>query len=83
MAFGDLKDIAIALGIKKKIGRLRYNCIKAMLAAENLTSKELAEHIGVHTQTVSSWVTNVSQPRLDELYAVAAFLRIDPTDLLS
>lgn len=82
MAFADLKDVAEDIGIKNQIVKLRYNTIKGMLGFQNISGSELAEHIGVTAQTVSSWVTNKRQPRLDELYAIAAFLECDPTELM-
>lgn len=54
-----------------------------MLALLHRNNKDLASYLNVNPQTVSSWVTNSRQPRIDELYAIAAFLRIDPCELLA
>lgn len=62
--------------------RRTYNRIKAMLALRHKTSKKLAEHLGMKPQTVSSWCTNARQPRLDELFAIAEFLEMSPSELL-
>ncbi|BAV06523.1 helix-turn-helix transcriptional regulator [Filimonas lacunae] len=61
---------------------VKYNRIKATLALKDRTSKELAEHLKINAQTVSSWCTNSRQPRLDELYAIADFLDVEPIILL-
>lgn len=80
-AFCELKDVAQELGITD-INRLRYNRIKSMMAIHYINGIELAEHLGINPQTVSSWATNARQPRLDELYAIAAYFRCCPTELL-
>ena len=80
-AFCELKDIAEELGVKD-IDRLRYNRIKSMMAAHYVSRSELAEYMGVCANTITNWTKNVSQPRLDELYAIAAFFRCDPEELL-
>lgn len=53
-----------------------------MLPLKHKTGKELAEHLQINPQTVSKWATNSRQPRLDELYAIAEFLKVGPCELL-
>jgi transcriptional regulator with XRE-family HTH domain len=60
----------------------RYNRIKAILALKHKTGKELAQYLEINPQTVSCWATNSRQPRLDELFAIAEFLKVVPCELL-
>ncbi|WP_343305799.1 helix-turn-helix transcriptional regulator [Chitinophaga niabensis] len=60
----------------------RYNRIKAMLALKHRTAKELAHYLQIAPQTVSYWATNSRQPHLDELFAIAEFLKVGPCELL-
>jgi len=63
---------------KKKI----YNKIKAVLAEEGTSSKELADILNVSEQTVSRWCTNSRQPSIEMLYEIADALKRDVIDLL-
>src|SRR5690242_4022391 len=60
----------------------QYNRIKAVLAENNKTSKELALHLGVQEPTVSNWCTNKKQPSIENLYNIAKFLKVDIRELL-
>jgi len=63
---------------KKKI----YNKIKAVLAEQGTSSKELADILNVSEQTVSRWCTNSRQPSIEMLYEIADVLKRDVIDLL-
>jgi transcriptional regulator with XRE-family HTH domain len=63
---------------KKKI----YNKIKAVLAEQGTSSKELADILNVSEQTVSRWCTNSRQPSIEMLYEIADALKRDVIDLL-
>ena len=63
---------------KKKI----YNKIKAVLAEEGTSNKELADILNVSEQTVSRWCTNSRQPSIEMLYEIADALKRDVIDLL-
>jgi putative transcriptional regulator len=63
---------------KKKI----YNKIKAVLAEQGTSSKELADILNVSEQTVSRWCTNSRQPSIEMLYEIAGVLKRDVIDLL-
>ena len=63
---------------KKKI----YNKIKAVLAEEGTSNKELADILSVSEQTVSRWCTNSRQPSVEMLYEIAGALKRDVIDLL-
>lgn len=58
------------------------NRIKAVLAEEGKTNKELAKLMGVADQTVSRWCTNTGQPSIEVLYQIAKALKRDVRDLL-
>lgn len=64
--------------MKKKV----YNRIKAVLAEESKSNKELAVLLGVAEQTVSRWCTNTGQPSLEMLYEIAKVLKRDVRDFL-
>jgi len=59
-----------------------YNRIKAHLALKRVKNKTLAHHLEVSEQTVSKWCTNLSQPSIPELYAIAEFLKMNVCELL-
>ncbi len=58
------------------------NRIKAVLAEEGKTNKELAEQIKVAEPTVSRWCTNTQQPSLEMLFEISKALKRDVRDLL-
>lgn len=58
------------------------NRIKVMMAERMVTNKELAEKLGRDPATVSKWVTNASQPTLENLIEIARYLRCDINDLV-
>ena len=53
------------------------NRIKVMLAERMLTNKQLAEMLGKDPATISKWVTNTSQPTLENLIEIARCLKCD------
>lgn len=63
-------------------GKKLYNRIKGHLALKGIRNKELARHLKVSEQTVSKWCTNNSQPSIQELYNIAAYLQVSVGDLL-
>ncbi|MDC6362390.1 MULTISPECIES: helix-turn-helix transcriptional regulator [Flavobacteriaceae] len=62
--------------------KVNYNRIKAVLAEENVASKELAKHLDRTESTVSRWCTNDVQPSVEVLYQIAKFLDVDIRELL-
>lgn len=62
--------------------KLILNRIKAVLAEEGKTNKELADQLGVAEPTVSRWCTNTQQPSLEMLFEIARTLKRDVRDLL-
>jgi transcriptional regulator with XRE-family HTH domain len=63
--------------------KLTFNRIKELLARKGKTNIELALHIGVKAQTVSTWCRNSNQPELATIYQIADFLEIEARDLLA
>ena len=57
--------------------KLNYNRIKAVLAEQNVSSKDLAKHLGKTESTVSRWCTNDVQPSVEVFYNIAEFLKVD------
>ena len=60
----------------------QLNRIKVVLAEKNKTNKWLAEQLGKDPATVSKWVTNVSQPSLENLIEISKLLEVDIKDLI-
>ena len=58
------------------------NRIKVMLAERMMSNKKLAEKLGKDPATVSKWVTNTSQPTLENLIEIAKCLDCDINDLI-
>ena len=58
------------------------NRIKVMLAERMMSNKELAEQLGKDSATVSKWVTNTSQPSLENLIEIARCLKCEINDLV-
>ena len=58
------------------------NRIKVMLAERMVSNKELAEMLGKDPATISKWVTNTSQPSLENLIEIAKVLKCDIGELV-
>ena len=58
------------------------NRIKVMLAERIVSNKDLAEILGKDPATISKWVTNTSQPTLENLIEIARCLKCDMNDLV-
>ena len=63
--------------------RPKFNRIKAVLAEKGVSNKELAENIGVTEGTVSTWCRNYKQPKIETLFEIARYLKVEATDLVS
>lgn len=63
--------------------KIFYNRIKAVLAEQNVSSKELAEFLDKSQTTVSRWCTNDVQPPIETLYQIARYLKVDIRELLT
>ena len=59
-----------------------YNRIKAVLAENGKTNKDLADALRIAPETVSSWCTNSAQPSIRKLFQIAVFLDIEAGTLL-
>ena len=58
------------------------NRIKVVLVEKKRTAKWLSEQIGKDPATVSKWVTNTSQPSLENLIEIARCLKCEINDLV-
>lgn len=58
------------------------NRLRVVLAEKNLQNKWLSEKLGVGQATVSKWVTNTTQPSLEQLLKIAEALEIPYTELI-
>jgi DNA-binding Xre family transcriptional regulator len=64
------------------MGNKPLNRIKVMMAERMISNKELAKSLGKDPTTVSKWVTNTSQPTLENLLEIAKVLKCDIGDLV-
>lgn len=53
-----------------------------MLAERMVSNKELAEMLGKDQATISKWVTNTSQPSLENLIEISKCLNCDINELV-
>ena len=58
------------------------NRIQVMLAERMISNKDLAEMLGKDPATISKWVTNTSQPSLENLIDIARCLKCEINDLV-
>lgn len=58
------------------------NRIKVMLAERMITNKELARMMDKDPATISKWVTNATQPSLENLIEIAKCLKCEINDLV-
>lgn len=70
----------ISLG---KMTKKNLNRIKVVLAEKERTNKWLAEKLNKNQVTVSQWCSNITQPSLETLAAIAKTLDVDITELLN
>ena len=57
--------------------------LKVALVERQKTSKWLAEQMDKSETTVSRWVSNKSQPSVEQLFEIAQHLNMDVKDLLN
>lgn len=58
------------------------NRIKVMLAERMLSNKDLATMLGKDPATISKWVTNNTQPSLENLIEISRCLKCEINDLV-
>lgn len=58
------------------------NRIKVMLAERMITNKELTKMLGKDPAAIFKWVTNTSQPTLENLIEIAWCLKCDMNELV-
>lgn len=61
----------------------RYNRIKLVLYEKEKSNKWLAQQLGVKSETVSKWCTNVNQPSIATLFRIAEVLDAGVCELLA
>lgn len=64
------------------MAKRNLNRIKAVLAEQNITNRELANRLDKAETTVSRWCTNDMQPSVETLYQIAKLLDVDIRELL-
>lgn len=65
------------------MSREQINRLKIVLAEDQKSNKWLAEQLGKDQATISKWVTNASQPDLNNLLRIAKALNVDVARLLN
>lgn len=64
------------------MGNKPLNRIKVMLAERMMSNKDLAEKLGKDPATISKWVTNTTQPSLENLIEISRCLKCEINDLV-
>jgi putative transcriptional regulator len=64
------------------MAKRKYNRIKAILAEQGKSNKELAALLDLSERTVSRWSTNGRQPTVEMLYEIAKVLKVEVRELL-
>ena len=67
---------------RKTMAEKNLNRLKVVLAEKNLSNKWLSEQLGVGQATISKWVTNASQPSLENLIEISKLLEVDIKELI-
>ena len=62
--------------------RKRINRLKVVLAEKGMTNKQLSEILDKDPAVISKWVTNTSQPSLENLIEIARCLKCEINDLV-
>lgn len=57
------------------------NRIRVVLAEQNKTNKWLAQQLKVSETTVSRWVKNTQQPKVEVFLLIADLMKVDIRDL--
>ena len=52
--------------------KLKYNGIKALLARREMTQTELADKIGVHRNTLASWLNGSRSANMENIMQILA-----------
>jgi len=61
----------------------KYNRIKEVLEAQGKTQTWLSEKLDMDFVTVTRYVNNLRQPRIEILFEIAKTLKVNPKDLLN
>ena len=56
--------------------------LKKFLSEKGIAQKELAEHLGVSSTSVSEWISGKKRPRLKNIYETAKWLNVNTSDLV-
>ena len=64
------------------MAKKKYNRIKAILAEQGKSNKELAALLDLSERTVSRWSTNSRQPSVEMLFEIAKVLKVEVRELL-
>lgn len=65
------------------MNKKNLNRIKVVLAEKERTNKWLAEKLKKNPVTISQWCSNITQPSLETLVAIAKVLEVDISELLN
>lgn len=62
--------------------KLMSERLKYYMNLRNVSQKELAEHLGVSQQSVSTWCLGLKMPRMNKIDAICSYLSITREDLM-
>jgi len=63
------------------VSQRNINRIRVVLAEQNKTNKWLAQQLKVSETTVSRWVKNTQQPKVEVFLLIADLMKVDIRDL--
>jgi len=62
---------------------LKYNRIREVLEAQGKSQTWLSEKLDMDFITITRYVNNIRQPRIEILFEIAKALKVNPKDLLN
>lgn len=62
--------------------KLKYNGIKALLARKEMTQVDLAERMGIHRNTVASWLNGQRSANVEDIIAMLEAMGYSVSDVL-
>lgn len=62
---------------------MKFRNLRAELARQGKTQKDLAEHLNVLQGTVSRWLSGKTEPRISECKAISEWLGVSVDELFA
>lgn len=82
---GNISILPIRLlfvGMAKQNSLFKYNRIREVLEGQGKTQTWLSEKLDMDFVTITRYVNNLRQPRIEILFEIAKALKVNPKELL-